>query len=138
MAKYDDPQEQRIFDILGTDDLEVNEENVEKYLNFFTKNLKKSVLLTGIEDFPWEELYVLGPGSKKKYEKLKKKNPSYTDTFVLIEFDGFKVPVGIFVKVKRKSDDKEFSLPLADLKAVDKKSINYKILDDYSVWIVNY
>jgi hypothetical protein len=36
------------------------------------------------------------------------------------------------------TDSKEFSLTLADLKAVNKKSTNYGKLDDYSVWIVNY
>ena len=42
------------------------------------------------------------------------------------------------VNVKRLSDKKEFILELDYLKAVDKKSKNYKLLDDYSVWYVNY
>jgi len=44
---------------------------------------------------------------------------------------------GIFVYVQRISDKKKFVLPLADLKATDRKSKNYQLLDDYSVWFVN-
>ena len=39
--------------------------------------------------------------------------------------------------VRRKSDGKEFWLGLAELKAVDKKSANHQLLDDYAVWFVN-
>jgi hypothetical protein len=42
------------------------------------------------------------------------------------------------VNVRRVSDKKTFVLPLADLKATDKKSQNYELLDDYSTWFVNY
>ena len=40
-------------------------------------------------------------------------------------------------QVRRKSDGKEFYLGLAEIKAVDEKSLNYQLLDDYSVWFVN-
>jgi hypothetical protein len=40
-------------------------------------------------------------------------------------------------RVRRKSDGKEFYLGLAEIKAVDKKSVNYQLLDDYAVWFVN-
>jgi len=39
--------------------------------------------------------------------------------------------------VRRRSDGKEFYLGLAEIKAVDKKSINYQLIDDYAVWLVN-
>ena len=45
---------------------------------------------------------------------------------------------GLMVRVKRKSDRKRFVIPLAELKAMDKKSLNYRLLDDYSIWFVNY
>lgn len=45
---------------------------------------------------------------------------------------------GILVNLRRISDRKKFTLPLADLKATDKKSLSYEILDDYSVWFVNW
>ncbi len=44
---------------------------------------------------------------------------------------------GIFVNVQRVSDKKKFVLPLADLKSTGRKSGNYQLLDDYSVWFVN-
>jgi hypothetical protein len=44
---------------------------------------------------------------------------------------------GILVVVRREWDQKKFVLPSADLKAVNKKSRNYQLLDDYSVWFVN-
>jgi len=40
---------------------------------------------------------------------------------------------GIIVRVKRLNDNKRFSLPLTDLKAVEQKSKNYTLLDDYAV-----
>lgn len=95
--------------------------------------------LTGIEDFSWEERYVFGYGSKTEYEKLKKTQPSYTDTFEFIGFDDeINGGYGILVKVKRVSDKRKFTLPLADLKSTDEQSKNYQLLDDFSVWFVNY
>ncbi|MCF7794523.1 MAG: calcium-binding protein [Candidatus Cloacimonetes bacterium] len=46
--------------------------------------------------------------------------------------------VGLIVRVTRVSDKKRFKLPLADLKVIDRKSPNYQIVDDYSVWFGNY
>jgi hypothetical protein len=45
---------------------------------------------------------------------------------------------GILVKVQRVSDKKRFTLPLAKLKTTEQKSPNHRLLDDYSVWFVNY
>jgi hypothetical protein len=39
--------------------------------------------------------------------------------------------------VRRKSDGKEFTLALAELKAVEKRSPSYRLLDDYEVFFVN-
>lgn len=140
-----DEQEERIFDILeiedeeDEDEVEVNDENLKKYLDYLKQNIESPCRLTGREDFPWEEYYVLGPGSKKEYEKLKKSQPSYTDEFELVEFDDeVDLDDGILVNVRRISDKKRFSLPLADLEVTDRKSRNSELLDDYSFWFVNY
>jgi hypothetical protein len=45
---------------------------------------------------------------------------------------------GLFAKVSRLADKKRFELPLADLKAMEKKSNDYLLLHDYSVWVINY
>jgi hypothetical protein len=134
-----DQQEKRIIAILGTEKYGVTRATLKKYLRYLKQHVEFPCHLTGIEDFDWEEFYVLGPGSKREYEKLKETQPSYKDKFSLIDFvdnlDDWEA--GIFVVVRRESDRKKFVLPLADLKAINKKSQNYQLLDDYSVWFVN-
>ena len=56
----------------------------------------------------------------------------------MLSFDDVKSRFGIMVKVRRASDKKTFVLPLADLKATNKQSKNYQLLDDYVTWFVNY
>lgn len=133
-----DEQDRRIEKILGQFDMEVSEESSLKYMDYLKQNIEFPCHLTGIEDFPWEEYYIFGPGNKKKYEKLKKKQPSYTDIFNLISIkNDLDENYGILVEVERLSDKKKFILPLADLKSADADSINYQLLDDFSVWFVN-
>jgi len=124
-----DEQDKIIQQILGCQNMEVSEETALRYMDYLKKNLDFPCQLTGIEDFPWEEYYVLGPGSKKEYEELKKKKPSYTDVYNLVGFeDELDGNNGILVKVQRLSDKKSFILPLEDLKSADKKSKNYRLL----------
>jgi len=134
-----DKRDERILRILQNDDTGKTKKNLEKYLDYLKKNLSYPCVLTGIEDFNWEEFYIFGPGDKEEYEELKETKPSYMDTFELLELlDKVDLILGIFVKVKRYSDEKIFLIPLADLKAADRKSENYQLLHDFSVWIVNY
>jgi hypothetical protein len=140
-----DIQEERIAQILADGDVDNEEkqekssETIAKYLHYLKENIELPCIVTGLEDFPWEEKYVFGYGSKKEYEKLKKDNPSYKDKFEILDFiEDEDYDRQIMVKVKRLSDQKEFILDLDYLKAVDKKSKNYQLLDDYSVWYVNY
>ena len=131
----------RVMAILCVDNeeyMEVTDENLEKYFNYLNENIDFSGVVTGRELFRWEGYYVFGPGDRKEYEKLKKTQPSDTDEYKILSIDGYDHDYGIFVNVRRISDKKKFTFPLADLKAVDKKSDNYQILDDYSMWFVNY
>ncbi len=132
-------QEKRIIVILGTKKLDVTRKTLSTYLKYLKNHVETPCQLTGIEDFEWEEAYVFGFGSKREYQKLKKTQPSYTDKFNLIDFieDIDDEYDGIFVNVQRLSDKKQFIVPLADLKSTDRKSKNYQLLDDYSVWFVN-
>lgn len=133
-----DEQDTRVAAILGEPFAEVGETTLSRYQDYLERQLTKPCHLTGIEDFPWEERYVFGLGSKRKYEKLKKKWPSYTDEFEFLGFDDFgDIYEGLLAKIRRISDEKTFVLPLADLKAIDESSENYQLLDDYSVWFVN-
>lgn len=139
-AQYSvEEEEKRINEILNSEDVSVTEENLNRYLIFLKRNLKTPCVLTGMEDFDWEEPYILGGWSKKEYEKLKKTNPSYTDKFEFInlveEYDDWK---GIYASLKRISDDIIFTIPLWDLKVVDKNDSNFQIVSDYSSWMTNY
>ena len=97
----------------------------------------------GIEDFNWEEYYVLGPGDSEKYEKLKSTQPSYKDTFKILDIKkGFYSEWVIDSKdflahAQRVSDSKMFYLGLSEIKALDKNSKNQKLLDDYIRWLYN-
>ena len=133
---------ERVRAILGAsdeEDMEVTDENLEKYFQYLQENLEMPCIVTGMEDFAWEEFYVLGPGDEDEYEELKKTRPSYKDKYTLHSLDeDFDEDSGIYVKVERISDKQYFVLPLADLEAVDKTSRDYQILQDYSMWFVNY
>ncbi|MEZ5584007.1 MAG: calcium-binding protein [Candidatus Competibacteraceae bacterium] len=118
---------------------EVNDNTLRTYRAYLKNNLEIPCFLTGIEDFSWEERYVFGYGSKIEYEKLKKTRASYTDTFKLLDLDNeIDEGYGILANVRRVSDKRKFDLPLADLKTTDEQSKNYQLLDDFSVWFVNY
>jgi hypothetical protein len=59
------------------------------YKSYVEANLNFPVRITGIEDFDWEEFYILGPGNKREYEMLKKTQPSYTDIFSMSRIDPY-------------------------------------------------
>jgi len=131
-----DQQDQRLANIFGTKDIPaVDIETLERYLAYLKQHVTFPCQLTGIEDFDWEASYVISPGSQWEHERLRQTRPSYRDTYELLSFDDDMDPdSGIFVNVQRVSDKKPFVLPLADLKATQKKSKNYQLLDDFSVW----
>ena len=139
-----DAQQARIDAIFGNDQELSFEAAIERFYQHLLRSLKLPCDVTGIEDFRWEEYYVLGPGDEAEYEKLCKTQPSYQDTFELLSiekevfgewmmFDG----EDLATFVRRKSDGKQFYLGLAEIEAVEKGSKNYQLLDDYSVWFVN-
>ncbi|MDZ7598034.1 MAG: hypothetical protein U5J82_07040 [Desulfobacterales bacterium] len=82
---------------------------IEIYGFILNGNIEFPCQLTGIEDFHWEEYYVFGTGSKKEYEKLKKKQPSYTDRCNISGLgDELDENNDILVNVERLSDKKKF------------------------------
>ncbi len=137
-------QDKRIIAVIGEyGDLEFDEAR-----SLFYQHLKTNLILPcevkGLEDFRWEEIYVFGPGDQEEYKRLKKTQPSYTDKYELLGIDrdlqsGWMLfgENDIAARVKRISDSKEFLLGLSELIAIDKKSENYQLLDDFSVWLVN-
>ncbi|MBT4638557.1 MAG: hypothetical protein HOC09_07005 [Deltaproteobacteria bacterium] len=125
-----DDHNKRILKILGND-CERNIKNALKYLEYLNNSIKYPCSLTGMEDFPWEERYILGGWDKNEYEKLKKIKASYTDDFELIEF---KEPIPgtdeLIAKVRRKSDKKIFEIGLSWLETTDieNHNCNYSVL----------
>lgn len=132
-------EEQLVQQILDSEDLSVTEETQNKFYKYLLEHIKYPCIVTGTEDFSWEEPYVLGIFDDKEYQELKKTKPSYTDRYYL------KGPVkiiddlyGIIAKVRRISDNRLFELPLWDLKTADKQDSNASLLEAYSFWMTNY
>ncbi len=137
-------QWKRIEAIIGNNESASLEHNVAAFYEHLLQTLTFPCEVTGIEDFQWEECYVLGGASPAEYKRLKKTQPSYCDNYELltIEKEGFSEWMlfqgdDIGAIVKRKSDGKEFCLGLSELKGVDKKSANAKLLDDFSMFLMN-
>jgi len=136
---YCQEEEQLIKQILDCEDLIVTEENQNVFYKHLLGHINYPCIVTGTEDFSWEEPYVLGVFDDKEYQQLKKTKPSYTDKYFLkglvkIIDDLY----GIKVSVKRISDNKLFELPLWDLKTSDKQDSNTGLFQAYSFWMTNY
>lgn len=131
-------QDNRIQKILNNDNMNVNRKNLITYLKYLQNHVENPCEVRSIDQFQWEEYYLYSSGNPKEYEKLKKRRPNHTDTFNILNFQNDIDRSGIMVEVQRVSDHKTFSIPLAELEAKDKKSNNYQLLDDYSVWFYNY
>lgn len=141
IPKFDfEAQEKRIKVIVEDDGevAEVSEKTLASYQKYLEENIERPCILTGQEDFPWEEKYVFGYGSDEEYEELKKKYASYTDTFELLGFEAKDKTYNIHVKVKRVSDKKKFVLALDYLEPVDKTHKNMELISDYTTWLVNW
>lgn len=134
-----DTQEDRFNKIIGQ-----RSDARKAFLRYLKAKLTLPCMVTGIEDFRWEEPYVIGGWSPAQYAKLKKTQPSYRDRFELLGiYESGGSPwikchdEDLVAQVKRVSDSKIFVLGLAELKAVDKKSPNYQLLDDWAFYFWN-
>jgi len=82
-----DAQDERIKRILGDDeDLPFNEA-VDAFCKHLQHSLELPCEVTGIEDFRWEEFYVIGPGNQREYQRLRKSQPSYQDRYELLDLE---------------------------------------------------
>lgn len=135
-----DADEARIIKILGTEEVpEVSEENLLKYRKYLLQHIDRKAILTGREDFPWEEIYIFGPGSRAEYEKLKKTHPSYTDEYELMDILENEIEENdLIAKVKRLSDGRVFEIGLSWLTTEKNKGNDYQLLDDFATWVVNW
>ena len=131
-------QDQNISAILGSKKLAVTERTHDRLYDYLDENIKYPCILTGAEDFSWEEPYLFGFFSQKEYNELKNRRPSSTDRYKLKSLERIDDLRGILVKVKRIGDKKTFILPLWDLKTAERKDPNHLMIDDYSYWMSNY
>jgi hypothetical protein len=127
--------QKRIEVVLGND-TGTTSKNARRYCEYLKKNLTFPIRVTGIEDFPWEEPYVMGGGDDEEYEELKKTKPSYTDTYDLLDILEPETDDLIGV-IKRHSDGRTFSIELSWLRCIERKSPAGELLKDYSLWYVN-
>ena len=140
----EDEQDCRIEAIVGDDeDLDFHK-GVKRFFKYLKAHLQLPCEVTGIEDFRWEEPYILGGWDRKEYQQLKKTQPSYTERFELEKIKHGTASEWMLYQgediaacVRRISDGREFILGLAEMKAIDKASPNYQLLDDYACWFVN-
>ncbi|MDE5110513.1 MAG: hypothetical protein O4753_04350 [Trichodesmium sp. St7_bin2_1] len=131
--------EEKLEEVLGTTTFKVNQTNLKKYLKYLKQNLAIPCLVTGVEEFEWEEYYTVGPGSQKEYQKLKKTQPSYTDEFNILKLDNkLDVEHGILAVLERTTDNLKFTLPLAELEGVVEDSVDAKLLQYYGIWFFTY
>ena len=139
-----DDQDRRIEAILGhKEDLDFDEA-VGTFFEHLKVNLQLPCDVTGIEDFRWEEPYILGVWDRAEHERLKKTQPSFEDRYKLLSIDRDTVSEWMLFRgediaahVRRIPDGRKFVLGLSELEATDPTSANYQLIDDYAVWLVN-
>ena len=135
-----DADEARIIKILGKEEVpEVSKENLLKYRKYLLQHIDRKAILTGREEFPWEEIYIFGPGSRAEYEKLKKTHSSYTDEYELMNILENEIEENdLIANVKRLSDGRVFEIGLSWLTTEKNKGNDYQLLDDFATWVVNW
>ena len=143
MSKIDE-QFERIEAVFNTSEIPaVAGPTLHQYFEYLKANLTCPCMLTGIESigyFGWEERFEFGYGSKGEYQRLRRERGSYHDQYELRTLEDATVDEDwdILVKVERIPHRKRFTIPLSELEAVDEDSDNYQLLNDYTVWYVNW
>ena len=136
-----DPEEfePKLIAIFDDTNFELTLRNHKKYLSYLNKALQRPCILTGNQEFSWEEYYIFGGGTQKQHEKQRKTKASYMDKFKLISLSqDISEDEGIMVEVERVSDRKKFTLPLWQLEEAEPTTKNYQLIDDYVTWFENY
>ena len=139
-----DEQFERIKAAFNTAEIPtVTSPTLHRYFEYLKANLTCPCILTGIESmgyFSWEERFEFGYGSKGEYQRLKRERGSYRDQYELHTLEDATVDQDwdILVKVERIPHRKRFTIPLSELQAIDEESDTYQLLNDYTVWYVNW
>ena len=143
MSKADE-QSERIKAVFNVSEIpDVTGSTLRQYFEHLKANLTCPCMLTGIESigyFNWEERFEFGYGSKDEYQRLRRQRGSYKDQYELRTLEDATEDEhwDVLVKVERIPNRKRFTIPLSELEAVDEDSDEYQLLNDYSVWFVNW
>jgi len=142
MSKHEQ-QSLRIKCVFGGDEIpNVSSETLKIYCEYLSNNITLPCLLIGRESmgfFSWEGRFQFGSGTDEEYRLKRKEEGSCKDKYELKIFDAFvEEDWNILVNVKRIPHYKKFTIPLSDLEVIDKNAPNFQLLDDYSVWCVNW
>lgn len=132
-----DEYDSHVAEVIDDESLIIDKENLERYADCLTEFVKKGSLLTGQEEFTWEEKYTMGWGDKNRYEELKKTQPSHTDIFILRKFEILENGTEIGAKVTRQSDKKKFIIALSYLQLIEKGDEADFVVEAYRSWIIN-
>jgi hypothetical protein len=141
IREFWDDETDRIIEIIEDETLEVNAETLTLYLEFLNENLTKPCGLKALDMFGWEERFIMqGEGNSPEYNALRKNQPSSKDTFFLIKLSLFSEETDLMAQVRRKKDNKIFSILLSLLESSNESEDcpNGLYLSDFSSWIVNY
>jgi hypothetical protein len=143
MSKIDD-QFERIKAVFCTAEIPaVTGATLHIYFEHLKANLTCPCMLTGIESigyFGWEERFMFGYGTQVEYQRLRREKGSYKEQYELRTLEDATVDEDwdILAQVERIPHRKRFTIPLSELEAVDENSNNYQLLNDYTVWRVNW
>ena len=135
-------QKKRIEAVFGAKEIPtVKRKTLRIYFEYLKRNLPCPCVLTGIESMgylSWEEPFEFGYGTKAEYNRLRQEHGSHHDKYELKTFDAWVGDEDIVVNVYRSPHHKQFTIPLSELQAADEESQTYQLLNDYSVWFVNW
>lgn len=120
------------------EDVRRSAHNTLKWLNYIQNQVTLPSKVSGIEEFSWEEPYIMGGWDPKEYEELKKTNPSYSDMYDLVKVY---LPEGndtLIAEIVRISDQSKFHMRLCFLEGCSGDKGVDSIIDTYAYWHYNY
>ncbi len=141
IREFWDDETDRIIEIIEDQTLDVNTDTLGLYMQFLNENLTKPCSLKAIDTFSWEERFQYqGTMNSPQYNALRKDQPSSKDIFFLISLSVRPDETDLAAKVRRKKDNKIFSILLSLLESANESEgcPNGLYLQDFSSWIVNY
>jgi len=112
--------------------------NTRRWLDYILNQVALPTRVSGIEEFSWEEPYIIGGWDQEEYKELKKTNPSFSDIYELV---GISLPENgdtLMAQIVRISDRLTFHMRLCFLEGCSGDKIVDSIIDTYAYWHYNY